>query len=327
MARSRRALLAGGGAAILAGRAARAQRSYPEGPLRIVVPYAPGGGSDVLARLIAPGLQSDLGQSVIVDNRAGAGGQLGAETVMRSRADGLTLLLADMPVTIVPALHASAGRPPPFDPPSDFAPITLIGETPMALYCHPSSNVAGLDGLVAAARARPGGISIASGGIGTVSHLLAVMLQDRAAISLLHVPYRGGGPAMQDLVAGQVHLGFTSPATAAPMVQSGTLRALAVTSADRQPTLPAVPTFSELGLDLIVTQWYGLMAPAGTPDPILDRLARSVASAVNAVGVSERWQALGMTPRSDGPSAMRDVVRRDTARWAQVVRDAGIRVE
>lgn len=327
MATLRRSLLLGSLTGVLAAGAAQAQRPYPDAPVRIIVPYAPGGGSDVLARLIAPGMQTDLGQSVIVENRPGAGSQLGAEAVMRSRPDGLTLLLADTPLTTVPSLQVSAGRPAPFDPSADFAPISLIGDTPMGLYTHPAASFTDFNGLVAEAKAHPDRISVASAGIGTVSHLLTLLMQERVGIQLVHVPYRGGAPAMQDLAAGQVQLGFTGPATALPMVRSGLLRALAVTSLGRQAMMPTVPTFRELQVDLVVTQWYGLLTPAGVPQAIIDRLAASVAKAMEAPTITEQWLSLGMNPRSDGPSVMRDVIRSDTAVWAQVIRNAGVRVE
>ncbi len=307
----------------LASRHGAAQDAWPSRAIRIIVPYPPGGGSDVTARLVAPGLQQALGQSVVVDNRPGATGIVGSEAVARSAPDGYTVLLADMPHTIVPALNRNL----PFDPVADFAPVSVIGVAPMILFSHPAVPANDAAALAAIARARPDGLSIASAGIGGVSHLMAELFQRLTNTRMVHVPYRGSGPAIQDLAAGQVQVSFTNILTATPFLQNNSIRGLGVASAQRMPDLPGVPTFRELGIDLVVEQWWGLMAPARTPEAIVARIAAATASALAHPELRPRITAMGLLPRAEGPAPFAALIRADLARWDAVVRAANIRLE
>jgi tripartite-type tricarboxylate transporter receptor subunit TctC len=321
----RRALLAAGLAGVPLG-AARAQGvpGPEQRPLRIVVPFAPGGSSDVLARLLQPGMGTALGgQPVIVENRPGAGSLLGAEAVARSPADGGTVLLADLPFAVVPAVQERL----PYDPVADFAPVTLLAVAPLMLFAHPAVPARDAAEFAALARARPDGFSYGSGGIGAASHLMGELFQRATGARLVHVPYRGGGPAVLDTAAGQVQAVFVSLASAAPQVQSGQVRPLGVAGTARLPALPDVPTFREQGIDLVVEHWWGLLAPARTPPAAVARLADAAAAAVRAPDLAPRLEALALLPRAEGPEPFGRLVRSDLERWGAVVRAAGIRAQ
>src|SRR5438093_4502262 len=240
---------------------AQAQVDYPSKPIRLVVPYAPGGSSDVLARALGPRLGEFLGQPIVVDNKPGAGSMLGTDVVAKSAPDGYTLLLADMPHTIVPAVY---GARVPYDPVKGFDPVSLIGVSPLMLFVHPSFPAKTLGEFIAHARANPGKVTIGSGGNGTATHLMAELLQENAAIKLIHVPYKGAGPAVADTVAGQIQATFTTPATASGHLKAGRLRALAVTAVKRMPEYPEVPSLAESGVkNMAIQHWWGILAPAG----------------------------------------------------------------
>ena len=255
--------------------AAQPAADYPDKFIRMIVPYAPGGSSDVLARTLGQKLGESLGQTFVIDNRPGAGSMLGTEVAARANPDGYTLILSDMPHTINPSIHAKV----PYDPVKDFTPITLIGVAPMFLFANPSFKAADVKEFIALAKAQPGQIAIASGGTGATTHLAAELLQSYAGIKLNHVPYKGAGPAMTDVVAGQVPVTFTTMATAAPFVKAGRVRILGVTSAKRLAAFPSVPTFSESGVPMIFEHWWGIMGPAGVPKPIVDALHAEIARA------------------------------------------------
>jgi tripartite-type tricarboxylate transporter receptor subunit TctC len=296
-------------------------QQYPSKPVRLIVPYAPGGSSDVLARIMGQKLGEALGQTFVVDNRAGAGSMIGTDAAARSPADGYTLVLSDMPHTINPSIYAKV----PYDPIRDFSPVSLIGVSPLFLFVHPSVQAQRVEDFVALAKAEPGKIPIGSGGNGSATHLMAELLQAHAGIKLTHVPYKGAGPALTDVVAGQIPATFTSMATAAPHVKAGKLRVLGVTSAKRLASLPDVPTFEESGVrGMIVEHWWGIMAPGGVPRPIIDRLHGEIVKALTAADVRERFATLAVEPRSTTPEQFRELLEKDVARWAKVVKDAGI---
>jgi tripartite-type tricarboxylate transporter receptor subunit TctC len=297
---------------------------YPNRFVRFIVPYAPGGSSDVLARTLGQKLGESLGQSFTVDNRPGAGSMIGTDVAAKAAPDGYTIVLSDMPHTINPSIHAKV----PYDPVRDFAPITVVGVSPMFLFANPSFEARGVKELIALAKSQPGRIAIASGGTGATTHLAAELLQTRAGIQLTHVPYKGAGPAIGDVVAGQVPLTFTSMATAAPHAKAGRLRILAVTSAKRLAAFPEVPTFEESGVPgMTIEHWWGVMAPARTPGPIVDKLHGAIVQAVNSPDVRERFAALAVEPRTNTPGEFRALLESDLKRWADVVRNAGIKPE
>jgi tripartite-type tricarboxylate transporter receptor subunit TctC len=290
--------------------------------VRFVVPYAPGGSSDVIARILGLRLAESLGQTFVVDNRPGAGSMIGTDVVAKSTPDGYTILLSDMPHTINPSIYVKV----PYDPVRDFSPVTLVGKSPLMLFVHAASPARTLKEFVALAKAQPGKIPIGSGGTGASTHLLAELLQIRAGIQLNHVPYKGAGPALADVVAGQIPVTFTSMATAAPHVKAGRLRVLAVTSAKRIPALPETPTFEEGGVaGMVVEHWWGVMAPAGVPAPLIERLRGEILKIVAAADTRERFGALALEPATNTPGEFRALLVSETQRWSQVVRSAGIK--
>ena len=298
--------------------------NYPVKFVRFIVPYAPGGSSDVLARTIGQKLGSALGQTFVVDNRPGAGSMVGTDIAAKATPDGYTIILSDMPHTINPAIYAKV----PYDPIKDFSPVTVIGVSPMFLFVNPAVKAQNVKDFIALAKAQPGKLSIASGGTGATTHLMAELLQSNAGIKLNHVPYKGAGPALTDVVAGQIPATFTSMATAAPFAQSGRLRILGVTSAKRLPAFPDVATFEESGISgLVVEHWWGIMAPAGVPKPIVEKLRGEIVAAVNSPDVRERFTVLAVEPRTNTPQQFQALLESDVKRWAKVVRDAGIKIE
>jgi tripartite-type tricarboxylate transporter receptor subunit TctC len=298
--------------------------AYPFKFIRFIVPYAPGGSSDVLARTIGQKLSDAVGQTFVIDNRPGAGSMVGTDVAAKATPDGYTIILSDMPHTINPSIHAKV----PYDPVKDFAPITLIGVSPMFLFANPALQVQGLKDLIALAKKQPGKLAIASGGNGATTHLAAELFQAHAGIRLTHVPYKGAGPAITDVVGGQIPITFTSMATAAPFVKAGRLRVLAVTSARRLASFSDVPTFEESGVSgMVFEHWWGVMAPAGTPRAIVDKLNVLIARVIDASDVRERFSALAVEPRTTTPEQFRALLEADLGRWAKVVKDAGIKPE
>jgi len=303
--------------------AAQPAADYPDKFIRFIVPYAPGGSSDVLARTLGQKMGESLGQTFVVDNRPGAGSMVGTDVAAKANPDGYTLILSDMPHTINPSIHAKV----PYDPVKDFTPVTVIGVAPMFLFAHPSLKASDVKEFIALAKAQPGQISIASGGTGATTHLAAELLQSHAGIKLNHVPYKGAGPALTDVVGGQVPATFTTMATAAPFAKSGRVRILGVTSMKRLAAFPSVPTFSESGVPMIFEHWWGIMAPAGVQKPIVDKLHAHISKALGAADVRERFAALAVEPRITTPEQFRQLLVSDLKRWAKVVTDAGIKPE
>lgn len=309
--------------AILALTAPAAAQTYPERPITMVVPYAAGGSSDILARLLGERLAKGLGQSIVVDDRAGAGSRIGIEIVAHATADGYTLLLADMPHTIVPAIQKGVR----YDPVRDFTPIGLIGTASMVLFVNPAVAATSARDFVALAKADPGKITVASGGIGSTTHLTAELFQDKTGIRLLHVPFRGAGPALTDLMAGHVQSGFTTLATASAALDSGAVRALAIAGEQRLASRPAIPTLKEAGIDLVVEHWWGVLAPAGLSPAIAARLTAALQAVLDTPEFAARLQPLGVAPAHMAPEQFGALIASDTARWADIVKAAGITVQ
>jgi len=314
----RRTLLPATMSALSASGIARAQGR----PLRLVVPWSAGGGSDVQARLLAQALAPLLGQTVVVENRAGAGSQLGNEYVARAAPDGLTLLFADVPLVVVPVVMgvARAG----YDPVRDFAPVSLVGTAAPLLWTQASAPYQDAAGFVDAARAAPGRLSVASSGAGSSSHLTAELFQQKAGIRLIHLPYRGSGPAMTDVAAGQVDTTFATLSTASALLQAGAIKALGVAAPGRIAGLPGIRSFVEQGIDLVTEHWWGVVAPAGTPPAVLARLEQAIATALADPALVERLVAVGITARPSTGVAFGALIASEVARWDAVVRASGV---
>ncbi len=293
--------------------------------LRLVVPFAPGGASDLVARIIAEPLGAALGQSVLVENRPGAGGNLGAEAVARAAPDGTTLLMgAPGALTVNPHLYPDLA----FRPLVDFAPVSLVFNTDHLVVVHPSVPTPTLAAFIALAMVHPGRFAYASAGTGATTHLFGALFGLRAAVELTHVPYRGSGPAVNDLLAGTVQAMFDQLPSSVAHVREGRLRALCTTGAARHPLLPDVPTAAEAGLaDYQVASWNALLAPAATPAEIVARQAAAVAAVLALPAVRERLRPLGADPAASSPAALAALLRTETQRWGEVVRAAHITVQ
>lgn len=303
-----------------------AQTDFPSKPLRLVVPYAAGGSSDVMARAISDELGKKLGQSVIVENRAGAGSLLGTQYVAAEPADGYTLLIADVPFTIVPSLYKERAK---YDPLRSFAPVALLGVAPMYLFVNQASPAKSAQDLVAQAKAQPSALSIGSGGNGSLTHLMAELLMINAGIQLTHVPYKGASASVTDLAASQLNASFTTMASAVPLLQAQKIRPLGVSSAQRSKEAPDVPTFAEQGIQgMGVESWWGVMVPAGTPAPVVDKLSSAMQDVLAQPSVKTRMQAVGVSaPASSSPKALSDMVQADLQRWGVVIERAGIKLD
>jgi tripartite-type tricarboxylate transporter receptor subunit TctC len=299
-------------------------QDYPSKPVRIVVPFSPGGSTDTLARIVGQKLTERSGQPVIIENRAGAGGNIGAEQVAKSAPDGYTLLLGGVPHAISASLYSKLR----YDLARDLTAIAEVASFPSAIVLHPSLPANSVEQLIALARARPGQLSFGSAGNGSPNHLALELFQTMAGVSMVHVPYKGSGQLVGDLLAGQVQLASMGLPVAVPHVQSGKLRAIAVTGAARSPLLPEVPTVSEAGLPgFEVTSWYGVFGPVGLPADIVVKLNAEIGSAVTALEVKERLAALGAEPSVKAPDQFGRYVRQEITKWAKVVKDSGAKAE
>ena len=297
---------------------------YPARPVRIVVPFAPGGAVDLVARTIAPRLNEALGQPVIVDNRSGAGGTIGTDIVAKARPDGHTLLVASMGVAVNAVLYPKL----PYDTLKDLAPVTTLGEQPNIVVVHPSVAAKSMGDLLALARAKPGQVTYGSGGVGSNSHLATVLLVQMAKVDLLHVPYKGLGPAVAELVGGQVNAVVSNVSTALPHVKSGRLRLLAVTSAKRFPLLPDAPTVSESGVPGYESSgWYGMWSTAGTPPAVLARLHQQTVAILESAAVKDQFAAQGLQAIPVSPEAFGKRVREEIRKWGPVVKASGAKPE
>jgi len=297
---------------------------YPSRPLRVVVPFAPGGAVDLVARTVAPKLSEALGQPVVVDNRGGAGGTIGTDIVAKARPDGHTLLVASMGVAVNAVLYPKL----PYDTLKDLAPITSLGDQPNIVVVHPSLSAKSIGELVALAKTNPGQISYASGGIGSNTHLVTLLFLQMARVEMLHVPYKGLGPAIADLVGGQVQLAVSNVSTALPHVKSGRLRLLAVTSAKRLPLFPDTPTVSESGVPGYESSgWYGLWVTAGTPSSVLAALNKTVTKILDAPAIKEQFGVQGLQPIPTSPEAFGQRLREEIRKWGPVVKASGAKPE
>lgn len=321
----RRALLACALASLAALPTLAAAQDWPTKPIRLIVPFAPGGLADTSARAVAEKLGARLGQSVVVENRSGASGNIGMQAVAQSAPDGYTLVLGfDGTVVINPHIFTKPG----FDVLNDFAPVTKLGDATLLLVAHPSVPAKNIRELIDLEKAKPGSFSYGTSGTGGTPHMAGELINQRYGTKFVHVPYKGGGQAVIDVVGGQIPLVFTAVASAQQHVKSGKLVGIGVSSAKRSSSLPDVPTFVESGLaDFVVDSWVGILAPAKTPRPIVDRLQRELAEVLKDPEVRSRYATLGIEPVGNTPEQFGAQIRADLARWEKVVKTAGIKVE
>lgn len=300
-------------------------QDWPTKPIRLIVSVPPGGLLDTTARIISDRLSARLGQPVVVDNRPGATGNIGTEAVARAAPDGYTLLVGfDGTLAINPHVFSKI----PFDTLRDFAPITKIGDAILLLIAHPAVPASNLKELLAYGKAKPGALAYGTSGIGGTPHLAAELLKQRTGLEMTHIPYKGGGQAIADLIGGSVPLLYTAVASAQQHVKSGKVRALAVSSAKRTAALPEVPTFIESGVaGFEVSSWVGLLAPANTPPAIIERLQRETAAVLAMPEVRERFAALGIEPVGNTAGEFAKQIRADHERWGQVVKQSGIKLD
>ena len=301
-----------------------AAQQYPVKPVRLIVPTAPGGGTDLVARVLAQQLGKSFGQSFVVDNKGGAGTTLGTDLAAKAPPDGYTLILHHISL----AFNASFYRHLPYDARRDFAPVCLVANQPYLVVVHPSLPVKSVRELIRMAKARPGSIAYASGGSGSGPYMAAEFLKNLAQIELLHVPYKGAGPALTDLIGGQVQLMFATVSLALPHSRNGKLRALAVTSAGRLPAAPALPTVRESGVaDYEFSTWYGLLAPAGTPQPVIARLNEETVHALREPATSEKFAADGIESIGSSAAEFAAYLGGEIEKWARVVQAAKLQAD
>lgn len=310
------------GIASIAG--AQAQ-GFPAKPLRLIVPYPPGGSADILARAIGQKASEGLGQPVVVENRAGAGTIIGTEALAKSPGDGYALMLGTVSShAINPALNSKL----PFDPVRDFTPVSLVASIPFAMIVHPSVPAKSVQEFVALAKSRAGQVNYSSAGNGTSNHLAGELLKSMAGIDMVHVPYKGSAPALNDLLAGQVSLMFDLVLTAAPHIKSGAARGLAVTGTQRSAVLPDLPTVAESGLPgYEVSAWFGIFAPAGVPQQVVQRLNADFVKAMQQPDLKQRLASLGADPLTSTPAEFSAYLRAEIGKWAKVVKASGMKVD
>ena len=298
--------------------------TWPVRPIRMIVAYPPGGGTDQVGRVMAEQLAQQLGQNVVVDNRGGATGNIGTELAARAVPDGYTLLMGNVaPNAVNVSLFKKLG----FDPLKDFAPISLVAVTPNILVAHPSMPVKTVPDLIALAKSKPGTLNFPSAGVGSSSHLAGEMLKSMARIDMVHVPYKGGGPALIATISGQVQIMFATMPAAMPHVKSGKVRPIAVTTAKRSLAMPDLPTIAESGVQgYEAATWYGLLAPARTPKPVIDRLHGETVK-ILAGPTRQRMEAQGFEPDGGTPAAFAAYIKSEIAKWAKVIQEAGIPAE
>ncbi|NML44438.1 tripartite tricarboxylate transporter substrate binding protein [Ramlibacter sp. G-1-2-2] len=315
----RRVVLA---AALMTAFAAHAE-DWPTKPVKIIVPFATGGGSDFVARFIANKLQAAFGQAFVVDNRPGAGGNLGVEMGVKSPADGYTLTLVASSYTVNPAVYKLK-----FDPVTDIAPIVQIAQGPLILCANPGLPAKSVQELVALAKAQPGKVNFASSGTGGIAHAAGELFAQRAGVKLTHIPYKGTGPAMNDTIGGTTQLFFSSAASAIPQIQGGKLRALAVTTAQRVPALPDVPTAQEAGVgNYTVTLWHGLIAPKGTPPAVIEKINAAVNKIMQSKETADVLKGDGMAPAGGSAAQFATIIRSEIDTWQQLSTTVNLKAE
>jgi tripartite-type tricarboxylate transporter receptor subunit TctC len=300
-------------------------QGYPEKPIRLVVPYPPGGNIDITARAISPGLAELLGQSVVVDNRSGAGGTIGADHVAKGPADGYTILVGSSgTLTVAPSLYSKN----PYHPVRDFAPVSFVSTVPLVLVVHPTVPAKNVKELIAIARPKANRMTMASAGTGTTNHLTGEMFQAMTGVKFVHVPYKGSGPALVDLMGGQVDLHFDQLSSSAPYIQAKRLRALAVTTEKRAPLYPEIPTLAEAGVPgFEASTFTGLVVPAKTPRDVIAKLHAATVKVIARPAVKERFASFGADAFSSTPEQLADFIQKDFAKWTKVVKDANVRVD
>lgn len=296
--------------------------SYPDKPIRLIVPYPPGGATDIVARSLGQKLYETFGQQVVIDNRAGGGQVIGTDLAAKAAPNGYTLLLATITHAINPSLRAKL----PYDSLKDFAPVTLVAASPQILIAHPSVAAKNVTELIALARARPGQLNYASSGNGSGGHLAMELFKSMTGLQIAHVPYKGAGPALTDLIGGQVQIMFTSPLAALPHVRAGKLTALAMAGARRSEAAPELPTVAESGVPgFEASLWYGVLAPAGTPNAVVTALHRALTAALKAADVRDRLLTQGVEPIGSSAREFENFMRSETVKWGKVVKAAGMR--
>jgi tripartite-type tricarboxylate transporter receptor subunit TctC len=302
----------------------RALAAYPDRIIKIIVPFAPGGGTDVAARTLAQEMAKDLGVSVIIENKSGAGTIIGTQSVATSEADGYTLLMGTFANAVNPSLYAKL----PYDQQRDFAPVALVARSFNIVVVNPASPIKSIADLIATAKAEPDKLSYGTYGTGTSAHLTGELFKHMAGVNLTTVPYKGAAPAITDLIGGQIQVIFTTVASAAPLIEGCQLRALAVTSAERSPAFPDLPTVSEAGVPGYDAEaWYGLFAPAKTPPGVIDRLNKAAAAAVKADSFKKLAVNEGLVPVASPPGELDRYFRVEQERWRKVIQDAGLKAE
>lgn len=299
-------------------------QAYPTRPVRLIIPYSPGGASDNIARVVMPRVGESLRQTVVLDNRPGGGGILGREVVVRAAPDGYTLLSTDAPHTITPHLV----RKLPYDSLKDFTPITTTATAPMLMIVNPNVPAKTVGELVALAKSQPGKLNFGSGGSGVITHLTGELFKLAANIDIVHVPYKSIAPAMIDVIGGQIQIAFPGPATAVGQIRAGRVRLLAVASKARSPAFPETPTFEESGVSgVIAANWFGIMGPARLPRSIVDRLNAEIHKVVRSPEVQQNFATSGIETLLNSPDEFSAMLQSETVRWAKVVRAAGIKPE
>lgn len=313
------------GAGISGTLTAASESNYPQRPVRMIVPFPPGGANDIVARLVAQRLNERWGRPVVIDNRGGAGGNIGTELGVKAAPDGYTLLVGS-----VSTLASNVGLYPklPFDPRRDLAPVTLIATVPSILVVNPSVAAASVQELIQLARATPKRLNFSSFGDGSSAHLMGEMFKSMAKIDIVHVPYKGGGPALVAVVSGEVQMGFSNLSVALPQVKAGKVRGIAVTSAKRAMALPETPTIAESGLaDFEASTWVGIVAPVGTPRALIQRINRDIHSVIAEPEMKNQLLSRALEPAASTPEAFARQIRTDIERWSKIIREVGVRAE
>lgn len=301
-----------------------AAQNFPDKTVRLIVPWPPGGGTDIFARAIGQKLTEGWKQQVVVDNRPGAAGNIGAALAAKAPPDGYTIMLATITLATAPAMYASL----PFDPIKDFEPVTLVADVPHMLVVNAAVPANNVNELIAYAKSRPGQLNYASAGVGSPFHLAAELFKNQAGLFITHIPYKGGGPAVADTMGGQVQLTFANLVAVLPQLKTGKLRALGVTSVKRSSAAPEVPTIAEAGLaGYGFSSWFGFFAPAGTPKDVVTKLNRDIVAVLNSPDIKERLSKDGAELVASTPEAFAEHLRAETAKWARVIKAAGLKAE